>query len=352
MDDKAHLESVMAAQWIAYFLKFGDLYPQTNIDYGVQSLDGHYNSARDGLGFPGGDYNNEWAPYLVSHFGGLLIFCNRLDAWKGLQFDWYERAFNNRDQTYNVELGIIPKVSSPKWLATSAAGNMEYISYPVVWRNYYSLVGFHRNKHTGELWLEPIIMPDMNHTMTDAMVVTPEGYAKVSCTESGTNFVYQTIVLKPEKPMTVSAIYLKDKGATPLYVDINGAPATFTKTGAGYGKELKVAWSGTITAEQGLTIKTSDKEVGARRDVFRTSSSPVISREGNSVIVAIGSAGEHRIDILTSDGRVVRLVLGTGIRRYRINGSTEGGLGLNPGLYIIKVMTGGRTLANSLIISQ
>lgn len=34
---------------------------------------------------------------------------------------------------------------------------MQYISVPSFWRNYYDIIGFHRDLRTKELWIKPIV---------------------------------------------------------------------------------------------------------------------------------------------------------------------------------------------------
>jgi hypothetical protein len=244
-------ESNLAGQWMSFYLKFGQLYTQAEIDYGISKLDAYYQTLTKGLG-TGGDMQ-EWAPYFVSHYGGLSLQIGRFDLWRSMQFDWYERNYVNRNYVFNEGL-TYPVKQTPNYLATSSDVTWQYISVPVLWRNYYSLLGYARNKPTGELWLEPMIPTEMNHKLTNGFYFSPEGNGAISDTESGTTFQNQLIVFRPDKPITVSTVYLHDKSTDSVAVIINNVKRTVTRIGAGYSKELKVDFSGTMDSS-GVTIK-------------------------------------------------------------------------------------------------
>ncbi len=84
------------------------------------------------------------------------------------------------------------------------------ISMSGLWRNYYNIVGYHRDSLTKEIWVQPIILEEMNHVMTNAMFVSPEGYGSVSATESGTYYQNKDITIKTDEPIEVSLIHLSD----------------------------------------------------------------------------------------------------------------------------------------------
>jgi hypothetical protein len=94
---------------------------------------------------------------MISHYGGLCLQTGRFDQWRALQYDWYERSYRNRNLVFNQQLGIPPKASTPQLIADDPSVYNHYVSIPVIWRNYYTMLGYFRNKSTGELWLEPVI---------------------------------------------------------------------------------------------------------------------------------------------------------------------------------------------------
>ncbi|HAJ78568.1 MAG TPA: hypothetical protein DCO75_02255 [Fibrobacteres bacterium] len=250
-------ESVLAGQWIAYYLKFGQLYSTSGLNYGLKVEDTTYKATSQGLGNLNDTAStyNEWAPYLISHYGGLRLMTDSAAIWYALQHDWYERNYLNRNLVFNQKLDIPAHVSNATYLATDASSYYQYISTPVLWRNYYTIIGYHRNKPTGEPWLEPIMTSEMNHTMSNAFYMSPEGAGTISYTESPTNYRSQSITFKPDSTISVTYLYVWDKDTADTFqVKINGQVMSATRTGSGYAKEFKVAYNGTVTPSTGLTI--------------------------------------------------------------------------------------------------
>jgi hypothetical protein len=255
-----YCESVMGGPWIAGFLKLGQFWPSIKLDNAFFTVSGHYDVVNNGLGFPGGSYS-EWQTYLVSHIGGYALQTGRSDMWRALQFDMFERNTLDRNRVFNEELGIPSKVIAPIYEATNVSGANQYISIPVVWRNYYDLVGFHRNKATGELWLEPKIPEELNHVLSDALVVSPEGYVTIGATESGEGWQNQKIIFTPDQSVRIDSLYVRDKYAdSVLYVRVNGTETPFIREGVGYQKRLKIFWSG-IVGHEGLTVEAAGDPV-------------------------------------------------------------------------------------------
>jgi hypothetical protein len=255
-----HCENLATGQWMAFFLGFGEMYPTNKITYMLDRMKAHYNPETAGLGFPGGSYQG-WAPYLVSHYGGLCVQTGRFTEWKGLQQDWFNRDFLNRNLVFNIQLGVDPKVTSQLYPATDIGGQNQYMSIPVIWRTYYDLIGFRRNAHTQELALEPKPLPEMNHAVTNAVVFIPEGTVTINYTENGPSFLTQNISCAASSPIAVSRLYVRDKYASAINtVKVNGVTVTYSRVGSGFAKELCLDWSGTIGPE-GIRIVVSDEAV-------------------------------------------------------------------------------------------
>jgi hypothetical protein len=267
-------EALLAGQWIGFFCKLGQFYPQACIDSGLAAMDAYYKPLVNGLGFPDGSYN-EWAPYLISHYGGLCLQTGRFDRWRALQVDWYERNYLNRDRVFDQELGIPKKVTSPVYLATVPVVYYQYISVPVLWRNYYTMLGFFRNKPTGELWLEPLIPPEMDHSIKNGFYLSPEGSGTISAVESGNGYADQEIIFRPDKPVPVTALYLRDKPSDSVTVFIDGAKKSVTRIGEGYARELKVDYNGTIDSS-GIVVKVLFGKLGIRGGTRAIGSNPAI----------------------------------------------------------------------------
>jgi hypothetical protein len=256
-----HCECLATGQWMAFLLGFGEMYPTDKITYMLDRLKAHYNPETAGLGFPGGSYQG-WAPYLVAHYGGLSVQAGRFAEWKGLQQDWFNRHFLNRNRVFNIQLGVDPKVTSQVYPATDIGGQNQYMSVPVIWRTYYDIIGFRRNAYTREIALEPKPLPEMNHAVTNAVAFIPEGTVTINYAESGPAFLTQTISIAASKSIPVSKIYVRDKyGATIVTVKVNGETVPYIRTGSGFAKELCLTWSGTIGPE-GVQVLVSDEAVG------------------------------------------------------------------------------------------
>jgi hypothetical protein len=258
-----YCESIFGGLWISNFLKMDQCWPSSELDNLFFTISNFYDPLNNGLGYSGGSYS-EWETYLVSHLGGYALQTGHSDIWQALQFDMYERNYLDRSRVFNEQLGIPSKVRTPNYLATDPSGASQYISIPVVWRNYYDLVGYHRNKVTGELWLEPNLPPDLNHTLTNAFVISPEGFATMSSTETGTSWQNQSITFTPDQTIHVDTIYVRDKYADSIRsVLVNGVQQSFARIGTGHQKRLKIPWSGNI-GSSGLTVSVTGDPVAPK----------------------------------------------------------------------------------------
>jgi uncharacterized protein (DUF608 family) len=357
-------ENVMTGQWLNYFLKFGELMDSTKQVYALTQLNNLYNPT---TGFQSATKTySEWSEYLVSHLGGLCLQTGRYAEWQGLQYDWYQRIFNNRDLVYDIELGIPDKVVTPKYLATNLSCFNHYISVPVVWRNYYTIVGFQRNKYTQELWLEPCLPPTLttpNHVLTDALVFSAEGPATVSYKETGTTYKVQDILFKPDNPIDVSSLYVKDKELAANYIKISGVlvdNAKITKVGTGFAKKLKISYNGTIPAS-GITITVSDDQnfsssfAPVRFDMSRAApgARAIFSSTPNSFSIATPPSYAYTIQICDLNGKIIRQLRGNGTANVRFHSSTRRAeKSLSPGIYAVRVSIGNNIFSKCFILSE
>jgi hypothetical protein len=126
------------------------------------------------------------------------------------------------------------------------------------------MLGYFRNKSTGELWLEPIIPPEMNHSITNGFYMSPEGYGTISASEDGEKFRNQKITFKPDRSIQVTSLYLRDNSVgSSVKVTINGTEKVVTRVGEGYTRKLKIDYSGSIDSS-GLIIDVSYGATGIR----------------------------------------------------------------------------------------
>ncbi len=253
----SYCESVLGGPWIANFLKMGPFWEKQKLTYLYSTIVNYYDPLNQGMGLPGGSYS-EWQPYLVGHLGGYSLQTSKDNMWWALQKDMYDRNYLNRNLVFNQQLGIPREVSSPTWIATSTSGDDQYISIPVLWRNYYNIIGYHYNKYSEELWLEPMLFDSLNHQLQDALVITPEGYATISYDAYGDSYQNQEIVFTPDQTVDVSAIYVWDLYADSLnaidFVRVEGLETDYMREGSGDLAQLKLDWSGTVTTA-GITIQ-------------------------------------------------------------------------------------------------
>lgn len=245
-------ESYFAGQWLSLHLQLGEIWPAPETDAVLERLDSYYHPYYWGLGNLGGTYN-EWTPYILVHYGGLLLQTGRTGEWAAMQKDAYNRQYNNRNYVFNHPLDILPAAVEFNYTATAVSGDKQYISMPGIWRNYYDIVGFHRDRHTKELWLKPVIPEELEHELKEAMFVTPEGYGSVNCRESGELRHNKEITVRFDQPVEVSIIHLADPYGAEVTVTVNGENTPFTRSGTGYARELLIEWNGTIDST-GLTI--------------------------------------------------------------------------------------------------
>jgi len=250
-------ESVLGGPWIANYLKMGPFWEKQKLNGLYNTIVNYYDPLSQGMGLPGGSYS-EWQPYLIGHLGGYSLQTRRPNMWWALQKDMYERNYLDRNLVFNQELGIPSEVSTPVWIATSASGYYQYISIPVIWRNYYNIAGYHYNKYSGEIWLETMLFDSLNHQLEDVLVITPDGYATVSYNTYGDFYQNQEIVFTPDQSMDVSTIYVWDLYSDSLnsidFVRVDGVDTDYLRTGGGDLAHLKLDWAGTITSA-GITIR-------------------------------------------------------------------------------------------------
>jgi len=252
-----YCESVLGGPWIANFLKIDSFWPKEKLDNLYLSITNYYDPLNMGMGLLGGSYS-EWQPYLIGHLGGYSLQINRPDIWFALQKDMYERNYNDRNLVFNQQLGIPAKVNIPHWIATSNSGYNQYISIPMIWRNYYTMIGYHRNEYSDELWLEPVLFDSLQHQLQQALLFTPDGYATLSCQMYGDQYQNQEITFQTDSPLEVSALYVRDLYADSVnsiqLVKVNGIDTDFLRTGNGDQTHLELNWSGIISGG-GLEIQ-------------------------------------------------------------------------------------------------
>jgi hypothetical protein len=256
-----HSEGYFGGQWLALNMKLGEIWSAADTDFVLGKLNEYYQPYYRGLGYADGTYD-EWTPYIVVHYGGLLLNTRRANEWAAMQKDAYARQYANRNHVFAHPLNILPVAKTPVPIATEITSKKQYISMPGLWRNYYDIVGYHRDARSKALWVKPIVLPEMNHRMSNALYASPEGYGTISVTASGRYFQNKELVFKPDSPLQVGTLHLADDFGADVSVTINGRKQSFTRAGTGYARELLVAWNDTV-GRDGLAISVTGSEGAA-----------------------------------------------------------------------------------------
>lgn len=261
-------ESYFAGQWLSLTLKLGEIWTAEETDYVLEQLDSYYHPLYWGLGNTNGTYD-EWTPYLLSHYGGLLLNTSRENQFAAMQKDSYNRQFLNRNNVFNHPLDVLPAVKTVNYNATSISGDKQYISIPSIWRNYDDMIGYDRDNSTDELWVTPKLLPEMEHVLTNGAFQSPEGYGTISYTETGETFQNQELRVTSDNAIPVSTLHLQDgfgEDTSSIEVTIDGEPVEFTRSGEGYAKELLIAFDGSIDSDGVEIVATGDPGAAAPAD--------------------------------------------------------------------------------------
>ncbi|HUI93007.1 MAG TPA: discoidin domain-containing protein [Chitinivibrionales bacterium] len=275
----ANQETPFAGLWMSlYFHKdqmFGDDEINNTFSY---LLNNFWQPLSLGMAAAGSDGENEgWVPYILGHLGGACLTTNRVAEWRAIQRDFYNRYFENRNRVFDGGIYLVYNGPGDNFASTDWSGHSFYVSMPVVWRNYYSLIGFWFNAYTDELYVEPKLPSttdkwgsSMNHELDNALFCVPGSYGTISYKESGSTNQNQNITVRFDKPQKVSSLYISDRflPATTVAVTVNGATEPFSRIGSGtFDRRIKINWSG--------TVDSSGVQVGAVDQGFNDSTPPL-----------------------------------------------------------------------------
>lgn len=248
-------ESYFGGQWLALNMKLGQIWTEEESEYVIDCLDSYYHPLYKGLSYTSGTYD-EWTPYLLNHYGGLLLHSRRNNQYEFLQKDSYNRQYLDRQYVFNHPLDILPVPKQYNFNSNEISSRKQYTSIPTIWRNYNDVVGYYRDASTKDFWATPKLLSEMNHVMTNGAFISPEGYGTISFEESGKNYQNQAITIKSENPIEVSTLHISDyfgDSTENITVTVNGNQTPFTRSGEGYSKELLINYNGIIDSS-GVTI--------------------------------------------------------------------------------------------------
>jgi hypothetical protein len=310
-------EAVGAGAWISDLLKIGHAdFASADIDKMVNQMNSFYNPLTYGCGKPPsgsplyqGNYD-VWTPYLLTHYGDLALIAGQKNIWYAMRHDQFQRIYNDRNRVFNMFItAYYPNTSVP--VATDPSGYWMYITFLDFFREYHSILGYQRDKSTGELWLEPNTVPGMNNKITNGFYIAPEGDGTINYTLDSVTKA-QSLLIKPDSALEVNQIYVKDLYGTtlpPVYV--NGAAissANVTRIGMGYGKELKINWSGKVNPSTGLLVEvTNNPTVAFVSNIPAVSAFAATIKAGKQLSIAysIGKPCRVSVALYHLDGRKI-----------------------------------------------
>ncbi len=294
-------ENVITGQWIAHFLKMDDLYPKEDLDFGINRLIEHYQPATQF-----GVYR-DWQHYVVSHLGGILLQTGIESSWMFIQKHMAET--NNEQAPYNQQL------YGPGNDENSISSRAHYLTAPVVWRNYYELIGLHHNGLTYELYLTPKLSDAFGHSISDAPFVLGTVWGKMSIEESGENYRNCSITFTPEKEIAVGTLYLRDKFSedrAPLVL-VDGQSVSYSRIGSGYNRLLEVDLDTKVTSDGMMVYVGVDPVAAGERSVLRADKKLLIRKGAVRFYDVRGrSIGTSEIDFT---GIIIRHRDGQGVTR-------------------------------------
>jgi uncharacterized protein (DUF608 family) len=310
-----YCEAIGAGPWISDCLKLGHDFSSADIDKLLNQLNSFYNPLVNGCGVNRGpDFGGNyfiWEPYMLTHYADLALIAGKKDIWDTLRHDHFQRCYQDRDRVFNMFIPAYLKPTPQVPVSTDPSGHDMYITYLDFIREYHSIIGYQRNRNSGELWLEPNLPAVMANTLKDAMYIAPEGNGTINYTLNPNTFE-QFMTLKPDSGVTVNQIYVKDVYQSTLFpVWVNGAriaDSNITRIGMGYGKELKINWSGTVSPAIGLRIEiTSTPTTAVAQPVAATIRSAPVIRSGRQIDISysLDHAGRVSISIFNVNGQKI-----------------------------------------------
>ncbi len=266
----ANQETPFAGLWMSLYFHEDQMFSDADINTTLSYLiNGFWHPLDQGMAASGSDGENEgWVPYVMGHLGGAFLNTNHVAEWRAIQRDFYNRYFGNRNRVFDGGIYLVYNGLGDNFASTDWSGHSFYVSMPVVWRNYYSLIGFWYNAYTNALYVEPKLPSttdkwgaSMNHELRNALFCMPGNYGTISYKEDGGTYQNQTITVRFDKPQKVSSIYISDRflPATTVSVTVNGATTPFSRVGSGtFDHRIKINWTGTVDSA-GVLIDAVDQ---------------------------------------------------------------------------------------------
>jgi len=315
-----YCEAIGTGPWLCDFLKLGQDFDTNSINKMLNQLNTFYSPLTQGCGKNegptfGGNYYI-WMPHILLHYADLSLIAKRPDIWYAIRHDQFQRTYQNRNRVFNIFLGTYLTPTPLDSVAKDSSGWDNYISNPAIFRDYYTIVGYQRNSYSKELWLEPNLPASMNNTMTNAFYASPEGYGTINYTLNPTNFD-QRLVFAPDSTISINQIYVKDlygDSVPPVWINhVAVAKTNVTRIGMGYGKELKINWTGTA-GPSGLTVEIGNTNAAILSPMVNGKDiSATVTQTGRQLVIkyALGRSSQVSIRLFHVNGKkIADLVVG------------------------------------------
>ncbi|MGA2507723.1 MAG: GH116 family glycosyl hydrolase [Chitinispirillaceae bacterium] len=343
-----YCEAIGTGPWLCDFLKLGQDFDTTGINKVLNQLNTFYSPLTQGCGKnEGPDFGGNyyiWMPHLLLHYADLSLIAKRPDIWYAIRHDQFQRDYLDRNRVFDVFLGTYLTPTPLDSVATDSTGWDNYISNPCIFRDYYSIIGYQRNQYSGELWLEPNLPASMNDTMKNAFYASPEGNGTISFTLNPVNFE-QRLVFTPDNTIPINQIYIKDlygDSVPPVWVNHAAiAKANVTRIGMGFGKELKINWTGTA-GPGGLIVEVANTSTAVLSPMATGKElSAVVARAGRQLVIrySLGRRCSVSVRLFHINGEKIADLI-VGMQNEGVHEVTWSGHAAAPAACIVEIKAG------------
>ena len=355
-----YCEAIGTGPWLCDFLKLGQDFDTISINKILTQLNTFYTPLTQGCGKNeannfGGNYFI-WMPHLLLHYADLSLIAKKTDIWYAIRHDQYQRTYQSRNRVFNIFLGTYLTPTPQDSVAKDSSGWDNYISNPAVFRDYYSIVGYQRNNYSKELWLEPNLPASMNNTMSNAFYASPEGNGTISYKLNPANFEQQ-LTFSPDSSISISQIYVKDlygDSVPPVWINhVAVARTNITRIGMGFGRELKINWTGTagpggLIVEVGNTSASILSPMVNGRDI-----SAIVTQVGRQLVIkySLGRSSMVSICLFHINGKKIA-DLAVGMQNEGGHEVTWKGYSSTPTAYIVEIKAGNLKTVRKVMMTR
>jgi len=300
----------------------------------------------------------QWHFYTYDHWGGSEIAIGNPDRAMMIHKwdrDWYYEA--SPENTFWQDL----------WSFTNAQKS-SYMTAPLVWRSYWQFMGYLLDNANNRLWIRPQVPTEMNKLITNAPLISPQGWGTLFYDENVDIAKKQTqkISIIYDVPTTVKELVLKDNtnSATPFVVVYNGSePVVVTTTPElrGGEKNLRVKFAAPVqVGPSGMGIGVYTEQVStsyalpsiAKHSLGITASDISCQK---AIHYTISSPGDVVMELLTLSGSKIGTIMKekaarAGSHSFLWNGKTINGQSVPSCVAIIKLTSRDGTASKAVFV--